>query len=69
MVALSADMFIRKTPPHDEMDLEEVKYLAPEELKMAEEKQTFRQLTTVSWRLGAMMYETHFHRPPFATHL
>ena len=41
-----------------------MRFVSPEELK--NEK---RELTTIAWTLGIMMYECHFKRNPFATSL
>lgn len=42
MVAPFEDMFKKKTPEHDDLKHEDVKYLSPEELTVEKSKPTFR---------------------------
>jgi hypothetical protein len=44
--------------------MESLRYISPEELIDAK-----RDLTTPMWIIGCMMYEAHFRRSAFETHL
>lgn len=57
----SDDLFSRKSP-HPSQSKDDLRFISPEEL--GNDK---RELTTICWTLGIMMYEAHFKRNPFTT--
>lgn len=61
---ISNEMFTRTPKRPEEFTLNELRYLSPEEL--IGEK---RELTTPLWVIGCMLYEAHFKRSAFQTHL
>lgn len=58
-------MFAQTLAP-PQPDFEHLRHAAPEELHF---DGPGRRETTVSWRLGAMLFEAHYGQAPFATHL
>ena len=61
---ISDEMFARTPKRPSDFTLNEMRYLSPEEL--IGEK---RELTTPLWVIGCMLYEAHFKKSAFQTHL
>lgn len=63
-IIVSHEMFERKAKRPSEFTLDALRYLSPEELKGDR-----RELTTPLWVIGCMMYESHFKKSAFQTHV
>lgn len=63
-IIVSNEIFERIPKRPQEFSIDVLRYISPEEL--INEK---RELTTPLWVIGCMMYEAHFKRSAFETHL
>lgn len=64
LIILSSQMFERSISNTNDASLDELRYMAPEELLVQK-----RELSTPMWTIGCMLYEAHFKRSAFKTHL
>lgn len=63
-ITLHPAMLERKVEPLTDFDFDSLRYLSPEEILKER-----RELTTPLWTIGCMLYEAHFKKSPFASHL
>jgi serine/threonine protein kinase len=64
-IIVDHEMFKRESErPQNDFSIDNLRYLSPEEIK-----NQHRELTTPSWIIGCMMYEAHFKKCAFQTHL